>query len=103
GEQGTQLLPSSVAEFFTCHTLSLKPVCRHALEDGGSPGHHTCWPGRRATGDLVARFRGAPSRARRPVLGEARRACMGMHDARGIMTPAGPHGHLIVLVSTPSL
>src|SRR5207248_1104542 len=30
-EQGAQLLPSSVAEFFTCHTLSLKAVCRHAL------------------------------------------------------------------------
>src|SRR5205807_10154029 len=30
-EQGTQLLPSSVAEFFTCPTLSLKTVCRHPL------------------------------------------------------------------------
>src|SRR5438105_11344566 len=30
-EQGTQLLPASIAEVFTCHTLSLKAVCRHAL------------------------------------------------------------------------
>src|SRR5437016_5174966 len=34
-EQGTQLLPLSIAEFFTCHTLSLKAVCRHALVRAG--------------------------------------------------------------------